>query len=78
MKRYGLYIVAGAVEGVDPYSGAPIFLADLHPTTTYTLFDGNKVIDEIVEQGTRSNENTTKALLAKHHLSSSEVDVIGG
>ncbi len=78
MKRYGLYIVAGAVEGLDPCSDAPICLADLHPTTTYTLFDGNKIIDEVVKQDMVSDKKIAKALLAKHHLSSSEVDIIGG
>jgi hypothetical protein len=50
----------------------------ISPTTVYTLFDGNDVVDEVIDNAIRSNRELIDGLLAKHNILPTEVDVIGG
>lgn len=78
MKRYGLYIVAGQISEIDLGSDTSTCAVAICPITTYTLFDGNKIIDEISEPSIEQNDEIVQAILKKHRISDTEVDIVGG
>lgn len=70
--------MAGQISEIDLGSDMSACAVIQSPFTTYTLFDGYDIIDEVSEQSVEQNDDVVRAILNKHKISAAEVDIIGG